>query len=176
MRVLLVSVGAVLMLIAGPASAGIEGPCDGSVSIGGRTYGPGNDTAADPIVVADVSGLVAQWQGSTTGPITDHSGEIGVVVGPGTVRIASWGGANEELETAASGTYAVDEAREALPVDVVGLYELRGSHTGEGGSCKGSVMVRVEGDPLTTPIGAGSTAVAVLAGVGVGLAGVPRPR
>lgn len=168
--------GSVLLVLplSGAALAGMQGPCDGSVTIDGRTYGPDNDTADDPIVVPDEPGLVASWTGSTGVVITDHTGKIGLVVGPATVPIDTWGGENAEQEVSAAGDYAVDEARAAMPMKVVGLYELKGSHSGQGGTCSGNAMVLVEGAPLTTPVGAGAAAGTLLALGGLVLAGRPR--
>ncbi len=155
---------------AAPALAGVTGPCDGQVTIDGVTYTTANDTADAPIVVpADAE--TAAWEGRTDGPITDYTGELRVVVGPGSVRIADWAGENADLQTSDEGDYAIDEARDQLPVDLVGLYEVTGSHAGEGGTCDGSVMVRVEGSPLTTPLGAGAAAVGLLSLVGLAAAG-----
>lgn len=165
----LLAAGATL-LVAGPAAAEVSGPCDGEVTIDGVTYGPANDSASNPIVVpADAE--MAAWRGTTGVAITDHSGRLAVVIGPGSVEIASWSGENADLETSAEGVYEIADAREQLPVDVVGLYELTGSHAGSGGTCTGSVMVRIEGSPLTTPLGAGAAAVTILGLAGVALAG-----
>lgn len=165
-----VVVGAVL-LVPVVAGASVSGPCDGSVTIGGVTYTPANDTAANPIVVPDQPGLIASWQGTTGPPITDFAGDVGVVVGPFTVVIADWSGPNEDEETSSSGDYAVDEARGLVPV---GLYEMTATHTGTGGTCTGTVMVLIEGNPLTTPVGAGA-AVGTLA-TGLGLVAAGRGR
>lgn len=155
---------------AAPASADVSGPCDGKVTIDGVTYTPANDTAADPIVVpADAA--TAEWEGTTGVAITDHTGRLGVVVGPGSVPIASWSGENADLETSASGVYDIGDARAELPVDLVGLYELTGTHSGSGGTCTGTAMVRIEGTPLTTPVGAAAAAVTLLSLIGLGLVG-----
>lgn len=153
-----------------PAGADIQGPCDGSVTIDGVAYGPQNDTPANPIVVPNTEGLVAAWEGSTGPVITDHTGHLDLVIGPGSVRLADWAGENADREVSASGTYSVDEAFALLPIDVVGLYELTGSHAGNGGSCTGSVMVLIEGNPLGTPIGLVALIGLLLALVGIGLA------
>lgn len=146
-----------------PAGASIDGPCDGEVVIDGITYTEDNDTPDNPIVIPAADGLVASWEGRTDNPITDHSGGLGIVIGPGAIRIAEWSGENADRETESSGDYPIDKARDLLPVSVVGLYELRGTHTGDGGTCTGSVMVEIQGNPLSTPIGA-------VAGVGTLLA------
>ncbi|MDX1447591.1 MAG: hypothetical protein R3246_00895 [Acidimicrobiia bacterium] len=169
--VLIAAVGG-WMLLAVPASAVIEGPCDGSVTIGGVTYGPENDTPDDPIVVpAERSGVTADWEATTGTPITDHAGTVGIVVGPVTIEIADWNGENAENETDASGSYDLA----SLPVtNLTGLYEVTGSHSGEGGTCSGSVMVLLEGNPLSNPVGAASVGGLLLAGVGTVLAGRGR--
>jgi hypothetical protein len=169
--------GAVLAFpLAAAAGAGIEGPCDGSVTIGGSTYGPANDTPANPIVVPDEPGLTAQWQGSTGVVIKDHSGSVGIQVGPFTIAPADWrwSGPNEEEATSASGTTSIDEAKALLPLDIVGVYEVRGTHAGDGGACEGMALVRVEGNPLSTAPGAG--AAVGLAGSAVGLGFAARGR
>lgn len=149
---------ALLFPLAGIASAAIQGPCDGSATIGGRTYTPANDTPSNPVVLPSGPGLVASWIGSTQVVITNHEGGIAVVIGPGSVGVASWGSENKDKKTSASGEYPVDQARNALPVDLVGLYRVTGFHRGEGGSCTGSAMIKIEGNPLTNPIGAGAAA------------------
>lgn len=162
------------LLLALPAGAVVVGPCDGSVTIGGVTYGPENDTPENPIVVPeDRSGLVAEWEGSTGVPITDHSGAVGVVIGPVTVELADWSGENADEETDAAGSYELGSLPTAV-ANLTGLYEVTASHSGTGGSCEGSVMVLLEGNPLTTPVGATSVGGALLAGVGMVLAGRGR--
>lgn len=172
--ILVALVAAALMLTVRPAYAAVSGPCDGSVTIDGVRYTSANDSPSNPIVIPDEPDLVASWEGSTTTPITDHTGDIGVVVGPATVVLETWGGPNAEESTSSSGDYSVDEARAQLPVDLVGLYEVTAHHAGTGGACEGSVMILIEGNPLTTPAGAGAGAGTLLAAVGVTLAGRRR--
>ncbi|MFP5332930.1 MAG: hypothetical protein ACLGHX_11305 [Acidimicrobiia bacterium] len=171
--VIAVTVGASMILTL-PAVAVVTGPCDGSVTVGGVTYGPENDTPDDPIVVpADRAGVVADWEGTTGVPITDHSGAVGIVVGPVTVEIADWSGENADQETRASGMYDLG----SLPgfvSNLTGLYEVSGTHSGTGGSCAGSVMVLLEGNPLSSPVGAASAGGALLAAIGTVLAGRGR--
>ncbi|MDH5371903.1 MAG: hypothetical protein OEX97_03055 [Acidimicrobiia bacterium] len=163
-----------LLLSGVAAGAAIDGPCRGTVTIDGIVYSEANDSASNPIVIPDEEGLIAFWEGSTNEPITDHTGEIGVVVGPTTINFADWGGDNAALKTDSNGSYAIDDARDVLPISVVGLYKVSGFHRGEGGSCDGSVMVLLEGNPLTTPVGAGAAAGTILAGLGVLSAGRRR--
>lgn len=156
------------MLSPAVARAAIQGPCDGSVTIDGTTYGPDNDTPDNPIVIPDEPGAVATWEGSTGVPITDHSGEIGIVVGPGVIKLADWSGENADLETTADGTYDLDDARDQIRFPLVGLYEVSGRHIGDGGGCSGTAMVRIDGPhPLTTPIGGAAAVGGVLAAFGV---------
>jgi hypothetical protein len=172
--VMVVAVLGGLLLVGVGAGAAIDGPCRGTVTIDGVVYSEANDSAANPIVVPDESGLIAFWEGSTDVPITNHTGEIGVVLGPATINIEDWGGENSDLETESSGSYAIDDARDVLPINLVGLYEVSGFHNGDGGNCDGSVMILLEGNPLTTPVGGGSAAGAALALVGVLSAGRVR--
>lgn len=152
------------------AGASVTGPCDGSVTIDGVTYGPDNDSTSDPIVVpADAS--EASWEGTTGTPITDHRGQLEVVLGPGAVEIASWSGENADREVRAEGTHSITATRAELGVDLVGVYVLRGRHEGTGGACTGSVVVRLEGSPLSTPVGQGAAAATLLGLAGVAAAG-----
>lgn len=168
------AVAAGVLLVAAPASAVVTGPCDGSVTIGGVTYGPENDTEDDPIVIPEErSGLVAEWEGTTGVPIRDHVGSVGIVVGPSTIEITHWSGANAEDETAASGSYSLNSLP-SMVANLTGIYEVTATHAGTGGSCSGSVMVLLEGNPLTTPVGAASVGGTLLAGAGMLLAGRGR--
>lgn len=149
----------------------IDGPCSGTVTIDGEEYDESNDTADNPIVIPDKSGLIAAWTGQTDNPITNHNGSVGIVIGPTTWEIEDWEGENADNETSADGDYAVDDAKDFLPFDLVGLYELSGSHSGDGGTCDGSVMLLIEGNAATTPIGAASIVGTLAAGTGVVMAG-----
>lgn len=161
------------LAIAVPASAAITGPCNGSVTIGGVTYGPDNDTASNPIVVPR-SG-VAEWQGTTGVVIKDHTGQVGVEIGPATIEVAGWSGANKKKDTEARGTYQLEDAFDKLPVDLVGLYKVTGFHRGTPApGCEGNVMIKVEGNPLGTVPGAASVALTVLSGAGLVAAGIAR--
>lgn len=154
----------------GTAHAAVEGPCGGSVTIDGSTYTPDNDSRANPIVVPDRPGLTAAWEGNTDFPITDHAGHIGVRVGGALIEVAQWSGANADEQTQAAGTYSVDDARDLVPAGLVGIYEVAGEHVGAEGSCKGSVMVQIAGNPLTTVPGATAAVGAAATVAGLGLA------
>ncbi len=162
---------AALFLLPTAALGVIEGPCSGTVTIDGEEYDESNDTADDPIVIPDKPGLIASWTGQTSNPITDHRGAVGIVIGPTTWEIEDWEGENAENSQSAKGDYAIDDAKDFLPFDLVGLYELQGSHAGDGGTCDGSVMLLIEGNAATTPIGVASIVGTLAAGTGVAMAG-----
>ena len=170
--IVLVVFGALLLMGTG-AQAAISG-CNGTVTIDGRSYDETNDSASDAIVIPDEEGLIASWTGSSDNVIKNFTGELGVVIGPGSIVFADWDGPNADEKQSAKGDYQIDNARDQLPINLVGLYEVSGFHRGEGGDCEGSVMILLEGNPLATPVGGGSAAGAVLALVGVLSAGRAR--
>jgi len=156
------------------AFASKTGPCDGSVTIDGVRYDSTNDTADDPIVVpADKGGVTASWEGTTGTPITNHSGSVSVVVGPIPIEIASWAGTNSDMEVSASGTYDLADIPDFVK-SLTGLYEVHAEHSGDGGTCEGTVMVKLDGNGLTSPVGAVSAAGAVLMAAGLFFAGRGR--
>lgn len=159
------------LAIASPAAAGVTGPCTGSATIDGVTYTPANDTPSNPVLLPQDG--IATWEGSTTVVIKDPSGEIGIVVGPATIKVADWASDNKKKKKS-KGSYDISNAWDELPVDLVGLYEATGSHAGEGGRCDGNVMVKIEGNPLGTVPGAVGLALTVLSGAGVVIAGMAR--
>ncbi|MEX2279276.1 MAG: hypothetical protein WEA76_04215 [Acidimicrobiia bacterium] len=168
---IILALAAFPLLAAMPALGSVTPPCNGSVTIGGATYGPDNDTAGNPIVIpADKSGVVAVWTATTGTPITDHSGSVGIVVGPSTVELASWNGENADLETTVEGDFSLASAPSFLQ-SLTGLYEVTATHSGNGGSCDGSVMVKLEGNAATTPVGAASIGGTVAAALGLAFAG-----
>ncbi len=160
-----------LFLFPATALGVIDGPCSGTVTIDGEQYDESNDTADDPIVIPDKTGLIASWTGQTDNPITNHRGRVGIVIGPTTWEIEDWEGENAENSQDASGEYAIDDAKDFLPFDLVGLYELEGSHAGDGGTCEGSVMLLIEGNAATTPVGIASIVGTLAAGTGMVMAG-----
>ena len=162
-----------LLLMGTAAQAAISG-CSGTVTIDGESYDETNDSPSNPIVIPDKDGLIASWTGSTDNIIKEFKGELGVVIGPGSIVFADWEGPNADEKQTSKGDYQIDDAKDQLPINLVGLYEVSGFHRGEGGDCEGSVMILLEGNPLTTPVGAGSAAGAALALVGVLSAGRMR--
>jgi hypothetical protein len=158
-----------LLLFPAVAGADVTGGCAGVVVIDGVEYGPQNDTPGNPIVVPDRAGVSAEWAGEVPFANTNFAGEAGIVVGPATIRFASWSGANTDDIRAAAGTYSLDELKAELPVDVgvAGIYQVRGFHEADGGSCTGTVFVKFDGSPLTTPLGIVSAVGIVISAVGL---------
>lgn len=110
---------------------------------------------------------VVQWQGHAN-PLSGYSGAVKVVIGPLSVPLGSWSGGLSKA--ASSGVKEIPKAFKSVPP---GLYRVSGFHSGAGGRCEGSILLEIEGSPLSTPVGAGvvgATAVAALATVGAGLA------
>jgi len=152
------------------AQAAIEGDCTGSATIDGVTYGPNNDTPSNPIVVPiDRDGVVADWSGSVGFENKNHHGELGIIIGPWTIRIASWEGSNEQDRRGNNGTYRIDELKDQIPVPANliprGIYEVSGSHEASGGSCQGRVMVKLSGDLFSSPVGIAAVAGTVVTGL-----------
>ena len=164
------------LVLAAPASAAITtGPCDGTVTIEGVTYTPANDTRDNPVVVPDGTGLIVDYTGNTGGVvIKNHSGYIAVHVGPVPIKVATWAGKNADEEIEKTDTYALDEAYDKLPVDIVGIFRVSGKHDGKGGVCEGFAYVKIEGNPLTTIPGAVATVVTLAAAGGMVGAGIAK--
>jgi len=159
-----------VLLFPAAANAAIEGGCTGSAVIDGITYGPDNDTPSNPIVIPiEKDGVVATWQGSVNFLNTNHHGSLGMVVGPWTIKIADWGDPNSGDARSASGTYDLDQFKAQFPVPVSliprGIYELSGFHQAAGGRCDGHVMVKIDGSPLSSPLGIVSVAGTFVTGL-----------
>lgn len=167
---LVLGVIASVLILPATAMAGIEGGCTGSVVIDGTTYGPNNDTVDNPIVVPlEQDGLAALWEGKVPFDNRNNQGELGIVVGPFTLTIADWGGANEANSDGNSGSYSIEEFKDLFPVPESliprGVYELSGEHTADGGKCTGTVMVKLEGSGtigIASVVGAGVTFLTML--------------
>lgn len=172
--VVVVSTLAVFVL-ATVAAADLTGGCTASVVIDGIAYGPDNDTPDNPIVVPDRSDVVAQWQGATPFANTNFRGEVGLVIGPTTVRLAEWSDPGDG-SSMATGTYTRQELQDALPpgVKLRGLYELTGFHVAEAGRCDGRVFVRFGGNPLDNAVGIVAVAGLALSSIGLVMAGAAR--
>ncbi len=177
-----------LVLLPTPAAARItSGPCtdeDNFIFVEGTRYTPANDSRGNPVVLPDREGVVIEYTGTTRTGIRDHRGEIAVDFGTlGQVTVASWGHPNKPNPTKQkSGTYDLDEGyrllRDGLPADfdLVGIFRVSGFHTGTEGTCEGFAMVKIEGNPLTTAVGATAVGGTVVTAAGVGLAAVAKAR
>lgn len=159
-----------VVLFPAAANASIDPGCTGSAVIDGVTYGPNNDTPSNPIVIPiDKDNVVAAWQGSVNFLNTNHHGSLGIVVGPWTIQIADWGDPNSGDTRSADGLYNLDELKAQFPVAESliprGLYELSGFHQADGGRCDGRLMVKIDGDPLSSPLGIASVAGTVVTGL-----------
>jgi hypothetical protein len=149
------------------AGATIDGPCSvtaTSLTAAGAQLdtlqGPATSDPANPFDV-DPKGQVA-WSGS--GPaITTGTYQLtiyGIPIWSGTI-------ANQDGKTSADGTLNLGDI---LPAGLVGVIQVGGSVSGDGGSCSGSVWIRISGDPLTSIPGLAGIGLAVLGLLGVATA------
>lgn len=164
-------------VFAAPAAFGsLEGPCDGTATIDGVTYDASFDSADKPIVVPENrNGLQIPYSGAITVENTNYLGAVGVVVGPVTVNVADWGLDENVDDVRATNPDAIYTLGGELD-SIVGLYRVTAFHDADGGNCDADAMVKLEGSVLSTPVGAGATAGAVIAGVGVLAAGIPKGK
>jgi hypothetical protein len=144
-------------VVAAGAGAEIDGPCTASIA-GTNVNGLGATSASDAIPV----------KGDARIPVTMASSKD---IDRLQVTIALAGLGYDAKNGPANGTSWVrtvnvnDYAKWG-----VGLYQVTGSSTGPGLSCSGIALVRVEGNPLSTPAGWAGIGLSEL-GV-IGLAGV----
>jgi len=124
-------------------------------------------------VPADRAGLQIPYEGGITVQNTNYLGAVGLVIGPVTINVADWGldeNQDDVRATTPNSTYTLGSELD----NVVGLYQLTAFHDADGGSCDATALVKLEGSPLSTPIGLVATAGTVLTGAGVVGAGVAR--
>lgn len=168
--VLVLGVMASVLILPAAALAGVDGGCTGSVVIDGVTYGPDNDTVSNPIVVPiEKDGVVALWEGKVPFDNENNDGKLGIVVGPFTISIADWGDPNTANNQGNSGSYSIEEFKDLFPVPESliprGVYQLSGEHSADGGTCTGTVMVKLEGSGIVgiaSVVGAGVTFLTML--------------
>lgn len=108
-----------------------------------------------PLLV-DPRGTVS-YSGRSGSVITNHSWQIKV----DGITVKSGGSPNAARKTVNQGTVKV---KDYLPFKMTGLFYVSGSITGSGGTCTGSVWVKVTGSPVGT--------VAWFAGIAFAVAGV----
>ena len=164
----------VLLLGVEGASANIRGDCtaaDNWAIIDGKRYTPANDTRDNPVVVPGGETIEVEYNGTTTAGISDHSGQIAVDLGFGDFIVEPWSHPNKpEPETTKHGSKRI-----TIP-NVTGIFDIEGFHRGNGGGCSGEAVLKVEGNPLTTPAGAGAVGGTALAGGGLLASAFARPR
>jgi hypothetical protein len=175
-RIGILIAGSLLLLVAlaGPAraadpSAGatIDGPCTVSATsttaAGGQLdalIGPATSDSSNPFDV-DPKGQVA-WSGS--GPaITSGTYQLTIY------GVPIWSGSidNPSGKSNADGTL---DLASVLPGGLVGVVQVGGSVTGQGGSCSGSAWIKISGDPLTSIPGMGGIGLAIVGLLGVATA------
>lgn len=166
-----------MWVLATPAlAASLDGPCQGTATIGGITYDASYDTTDNPIIVPpDRQGLRIPYEGSISVTNTNYLGAVGVVIGPVTVNVADWGLDENVDDTRATAPNSIYIMGNEL-ANVVGLYRVTAFHDADGGSCDADAMVKLEGAVLSTPVGAGATAGAVLTGLALLGAGIPKAK
>ncbi len=151
--------GLVLVVLSSVAAAqSISGGCTGTVN--GRS--PASMTKSDPLVVE--KGDSVQAQGTAPG---GAKGQNVTVVS--FYVIEPWGKVSSEQHegdgASWGGSASVDER---LPG--VGLYKGFAEASGQGWSCEASGYIRVDGNPLSEPMGQAGAGAAVLGAAGVALA------
>ncbi len=155
----------------GPGGADLTG-CAGRANsssaaagaVGTVSSASGNPSSPSHPFVVDPNGSVS-WQGSTDATITDNSWQVKSYGFP----VRSGGGANDDQRTALAGQ---ENVQDYLKAPVVGLFQVSGNLEGVGGTCTGSMWVKVDGSPLGTP--AWIAAVLLLLG-GAGIVWFSRP-
>lgn len=167
---------AVLLLLLGAeaASAGVRGPCpvkDNWAIIRGTRYTPANDTEANPVVVPAGETITVEYNGTTTAGISDHQGQISVDLGFGTFIIEPWSHPNKPKPEKTKHGF-----KEITIPNTPGIFNIEGFHRGNGGECGGEAVLKVEGNAITTPAGAGAVGGTALAGGGLLASAFARPR
>lgn len=141
-------------LVPGIGSASVDGDCTGEATIEGVTYTPANDTPSNAIPIPDKEGVEVRYSGSVGFTNTNHSGSAKVQVGPFGITLGDWSGANpQDTRGVTDNTYALDDFRSKLPIWIPGVWKVTATHSADGGECTGFAMVKLDGNPLTNPVG-----------------------
>jgi hypothetical protein len=143
-----------LAIAASPAGAAVTGPCDAAGAIGATTYVP-RRIRGNEVVTVPKSAKV-RWEGSVTRPAgrrVPYRGEVAVTVAGFDVTVDEWRGTTGKM--AVAGARAYDAG--VLPGGVV--YRLHGSHHQGRLSCRGEMLVQLEGGKgVAVPIAFAGTA------------------
>lgn len=163
------------VVVASPAGATITTNtigCSGSAEITPESGAPYTVDAQDSTLKVPRNGSAA-WTGSL-GTIThNHKGKVTLEVGFLSLEVGSWGPtANTSNLGSRSGVKEIPSFMDQIPA---GEYVLRGSHSGDEGSCAGHMTVDVEGSPWSNPVGLVVLAGTVLSGATMVMAARARP-
>ncbi len=150
----LFAVALALVAFATHAAAEVTGPCTGTIN--------GHDIHGE--IVVPENGTVAWEFTSTGGPIASWAIEL-VFLGQ-TIPIDV--GTDEDPDKMTKG--GVADVNQYAKYGV-GIYTLTGKVVTEGGTCEGAVDVIVQGNPLTTVLGATGAGALVIGGAGGAVAG-----
>lgn len=123
-------------------------------------------TVRDPFRVAR-DGTI-QFAGNTEQAVRDNSWQLSVFGVP----VRNGADPNDDGRTILAGQSKVSDE---VPFGLTGLYRVRGTVTGDGGRCSGSLWVRVLGDPTGSVAWIGALGL-ILLGAVVLLAARPRVR
>jgi hypothetical protein len=147
-------VGTLVVMMPGSASASVTGDCNGQATIKGMTYTPANDTPGNAIPIPDEDGVQVTYSGSVGFENKNHSGEAKVQVGPFSIKLGEWGGANpEDTRSVENKIYQLDDFRDKLPIWIPGVWKVSATHSASGGDCSGFAMVKLDGSPVGNPVG-----------------------
>lgn len=157
---LLLVLGMVGMAALGATEANRSGYLDGGCTVSASSDvdaipGPEATSKRDPFDLLP-SGTLS-WEGTTPGPITDHSWVIWVDVAGFHYQAATGGSPNDGKSQAESGvvvleSYANDIADILGSSDIGGVYAVGGWIDGKGGYCEGMGFVRFPSGFLQGPI------------------------
>jgi hypothetical protein len=134
------------------ADAKVEGPCSGQATVDGTPYDDSYDTKDHAIhLPEDPGGMEIPYQGAINAENQDYDGHVGVVIGPAVVNIATWGpDPNPDDTRSKQGTYVLGTELD----NIVGIYEVPIVHNvGGAEACSATVFIKIEGNPLSTPLG-----------------------
>jgi hypothetical protein len=141
--------------------AGVARSYDRHGNLIGYVRYPGAPAASSKLpLLVDAKGNV-QWSGTTPAPFLDHHWSVSVFQAP----VKSGGSQNNGHSTSSGGLQYMKDYTGGL--STTGLYDVHGAIAGTGGSCAGSIWLKLVGSPTgTVPWIAG------IAAGGVGLVGM----
>lgn len=120
---------------------------DGATAADGQitdTFGGGTGFTAENPFVVDNQGTVT-YDGKSDAVITAHRWSVSVLG----VEMVTGGSANTKRTQADTGTL---DLADKLPVPITGLVRVEGDLAGTGGACSGDGYVKLQGNPLLSPV------------------------